>query len=438
MFIALKIENNYASMVLMEKKYIFENGLRFVYVENSMVRTISLGVYVDTGSCNESDLNNGVSHFIEHMNFKGTTTRSAFDIVNEADSIGAHINAFTSKYHTCYYTISLDKNVEKCAEILSDLYFNATFPDDEMERERKVILEELSESEDDPSDVCLENLATMVCKGSVLEKTILGTKETLNAMTRQQLVDYKKNFYTADNTVIVLAGHIPFEKALELVKTNFADKFDDTKCVKNSVSKLQYVDGGAFQKKVADFEQCHIAIAFPAIDYYDKRDKSIQVMSRVLGVDMSSRLFQKIREQLGLCYTINTFLSFFKEGGMLTIYTATNPKNIEEALRAIREEILLFTKDGISEQELNKGKEQIKMGLVARDETTISLMRSFGRTMLFENELYDIDKEIALIDAVTVEEVLQVANEIFDFDKVCVSYVGKDSNADMLKIIKGE
>ncbi|MDD4839788.1 MAG: pitrilysin family protein [Clostridia bacterium] len=418
----------------MEKIFEFDNGLRLVYVENHAVRSIALGVYVGAGSVFETVENNGVSHFIEHMTFKGTTTRTAFDIVNEIDSIGAKINAFTTKHNTCYYTVSLDKNIGKCAEMLSDLYFNSTFSEEELERERRVILEELSESEDSPDDVCLERLSETFFKGHPLARTILGTKESLKALDRDALFAYKKKCYTADNTVIAIVGNIKFEKAKSLVEEYFVDKFDSVKCNFHEIAAA--VPNSSMVKKSKKIEQSHIAFVFPAIKYQDKRDVALQLLCTVFGLEMSSRLFQRVREQLGLCYTIYAYPSFYKNEGSLTIYTSTNPASVEAAVNAIKSEIKLLLLKGITEQELQKGKEQMKTDLVLGQESTTAVMRAYGRNLLFANELFDIDDKIARIDALKAEDIISIAREIFDFSKVAASYVGTKCEVNILKLMK--
>lgn len=418
----------------MEKIYEFENGLKMVYVQNKAVRSISLGVFVKTGSVNENTENNGISHMIEHMLFKGTKTRNAFDIVNETDSIGAKINAFTSKHNTCYYTVSIDTNIEKCFEILADLYFNSTFPEEELKRERRVILEELSESLDTPDDVCLENLANSFYKNHALGKSILGTKKSINSITRDDLFEYKDKYYTADNTYISVVGNISFEVAKKHVENNFLSNFSKKVSVANTNGKAK--TNSVFVSAKKDIEQAHVAIAFPGFSYTDDRIVALQLLSTIFGLEMSSRLFQKVREQLGLCYTIYAFPSFyFKEGNMI-IYTATNPESVQDALKAIKSEIELLLEKGITDEELNKGKEQMKTSLVLGQEVTTNIMRAQGRNMIFAGKKYDIDEKIVKIDNLTKEDILECAKAVFVFDHSAISYVGGKDCGDLLKLFK--
>ncbi len=417
----------------MDRIYTLKNGLRFIFIQNKYVRSVALGVFVSAGSVYEQSKNNGVSHFIEHMSFKGTPTRSAFDIVNEIDSIGAKINAFTTKHYTCYYTISLEKNVQKCAQILSDLYFNSLYNQEELEKERNVILEEFSESKDTPDSICLDNLSSAFFKGHPLSYTILGSKGSIQNISREDLLSYKEKLYTADNTAIVMVGDITAEKAMDIVEQYFS-------CFSHLRAKRRNLKGANYNttsvKRVKRSEQSHLAIAFPGLPFSDARVSSLELMCLVFGLEMSSRLFQSIRERYGLCYTIYSYPSLYLNEGMLTIYTSVNPKNIERATSAIKDEINLLLKEGITPQELNKGKEQMKTGLVISQESTIAVMRSQGRNLLFKNELFDIDKKIQQIDALQLDEVNSVAKDIFDTDTISTSMVGPKSEFDALELLK--
>lgn len=413
----------------------FESGLKLVFVQNTAVRSVAIGVFVGAGVVKETPDIAGISHFIEHMVFKGTKNRSAFDIVNEIDSIGAQINAFTAKSYTCFHTVSLDTNAEKCADVLSDMYFNPSFDEVELEKERRVVIEEINESEDTPDDLCLERLLSLYFKGCPLEKAILGTKKTLNSMTSQTLKEYHDKHYVAKNTVISIAGNLEQEQAVAIAKKYFEDKFSsNTEYVNTPICARTPHSHSCKRKK--EIEQTHIAFAFPSYPYNDPGCISMQLMSIIFSMEMSSRLFQSVREKLGLCYTIYGYPSSYQNNGAFVIYTATSPHNAEKAVQAIREEIDLLLEKGVSDEELNKGKEQLKTSLVLGQESTSAMMRTFGSHALQTGELYDFDKRIKSIDAVTKEDVLESAKKIFDFAQVCSSIVAPDDDVDILKIIK--
>ncbi len=422
--------------VPMQKIIDFKSGLKLVFVPNTAVRSVAIGVFVGAGVVTESHELAGISHFIEHMLFKGTTSRSSYDIVNEIDSIGAQINAYTSKSYTCFHTVSIDTNAQKCADVLSDMYFNPAFDSKELEKERRVIIEEINESEDTPDDLCIEKLLCNFFKGSQLEKAILGTKKTLKDMDSDTLRAYHKAHYVAQNTVISIAGNLTQEEAISLVEKYFESRFvvsNQAYCKSDVLVRTRH--SSAVKKKKA-IEQTHIAFAFPSYPYNDERGVAMQLMSVVFSMEMSSRLFQSVREKLGLCYTVIGYPSSYKNNGAFIIYTSTSPQNAQKAVCAIREEIKLLLDKGVSEQELEKGKQQLKTSLVLGQESTLSMMRTFGAHAIQTGMLYDFDKRIEQIDATTTDDILRASREIFDFDEVCSSIVAQDDDVDILKLMK--
>lgn len=422
----------------MRKIVQLDSGLKVVLVPNPAVRSVAVGVFVGSGVVNESEQTSGISHFIEHMVFKGTSTRSCFDIVNQIDSVGAQINAYTAKSYTCFYTISLDTNVEKCAEILSDMYFEPAFDAEELEKERRVVIEEINEAVDTPDDVCLENLLNAFFKGNPLGKPILGSKKTLEKMTPEVLRDYHRKYFTADNTVVAIAGNITQKSALELVKTYFESKFSTSSFNVRSpkVPLLRAPYNSALTRKKKRIEQAHIAFAFPCYGFGDPRIAATRALTSIFCMEMSSRLFQSVREKLGLCYTISGYPSTYINNGAYTLYTSTSPDNTVKAVKAIRREIDILLRDGVSEEELKKAKEQIKTSFVLGQESTSSLMRTFGTYAILKGELYDFNARIDEIDRVTTQDVADAAKYIFDFDKVCASLVSPNIDDDILKAIK--
>lgn len=419
----------------MQKMITFKSGLKLVFVPNTAVRSVAIGVFVGAGVVKETPDIAGISHFIEHMVFKGTANRSAFDIVNEIDCIGAQINAFTAKSYTCFHTVSLDTNAEKCADVLSDMYFNPSFDPVELEKERRVVIEEINESEDTPDDLCLERLLSLYFKGCPLEKAILGTKKTLKEMTSQTLKDYHDKHYVAQNTVLSIAGNLTEEQAVAIAKKYFEDKYTSQNDYDNAPICARTPHSHSCKRKKS-IEQTHIAFAFPSYPYNDERCTAMQLMTIIFSMEMSSRLFQSVREKLGLCYTIYGYPSSYQNNGAFIIYTSTSQHNTVSAVEAIRNEIDLLIDKGISDEELNKGKEQLKTSLVLGQESTSAMMRTFGGHAVQTGELYDFDKRIKSIDSVTKEDVKKCAKEIFDFTEVCSSIVAPDDDVDILKIIK--
>lgn len=414
--------------------YQFENNLRLVHKKLQGVRSVAVGIYVAVGSGNETEENNGISHFIEHMLFKGTNKRNSFDIVKEIDGLGAQVNAFTSKQMTCYYTISVSDYVEKCVEILSDLFYNSTFLPQELEKERGVVLEEIAMTEDTPDDLVVENLAKVFFKGNSLGRPILGNAETISKLTSQDLIDYKNKMYTPENTLICMVGDIDFETA----KTLTAKYFE---CVQKSKGNLNEFDSAC--SIVSDsyivnkpLEQANIAIAFPSLEFAHPNMDALNLFNTIFGGGMSSKLFQQVREELGLAYSVFSYPSTYINNGALTIYLGTNPKTAEKAIKAVCDVIAEVKEKGLTLEELERGKKQLKGSYVLGQESTSAQMRIYGRYALFKNLCFDFDKQLDNIDKITLEDINYVINKVFDFDKVCISYVGKEIDFNPLNIIK--
>ncbi|HRR90205.1 MAG TPA: pitrilysin family protein, partial [Eubacteriales bacterium] len=334
---------------------------------------------------------------------------------------GAQVNAFTSKQQTCYHFVSIDENAEYCAEILSDLFFNSTFPDEELKKERSVIIEEINQSLDTPEDVCMDTLSKVFFDGHPLSRQILGTKESVAAITSKDLADYRDRRYTADNCIVSVAGHISEEAARELVKKYFLKSFKNLKAEKSEYKKASYNKGEIITER--DIEQAHIGMAFPGLRFSDALSPALMVLNAAFGSGMSSRLFQRVREELGLAYTIYTYPSFYKNEGAFVIYTGTNPAYKAKALDAIRGEIEILKKSGLTEQEVKSAKQQVKAAYVFGEESTASLMRIHSKYVLMTEKPFDIDAQLKRIDAVEMSQLNELIEKIFDYEKMALSLV---------------
>ncbi|MBQ0099192.1 MAG: insulinase family protein, partial [Firmicutes bacterium] len=337
------------------KKY--NNGLRLVAKRIEGLLSVTAGVLVYTGSANEDDENNGISHFIEHTVFKGTEKRSAFEISDYIDSIGAQINAFTSKEMTCFYTKSTKEHLKDSLDVLADIFFNATFDKKEINKEKGVIIEEINMCEDSPEDLCLDLLSKAYYGEETYGRTILGPKKNIRRFTVEDVKSYMSKYYTADNVVISIAGNIDEKDTEKIVGDFFADKFKNLKS-KEQVKTGKCVYTNAYKSK--KIEQSHIGISFDSISIADERMDALNIANVVLGGGMSSRLFQKIREEQGLCYSIYSYPSYYKDNGVMEIYAGVSLESRDEAFKSILEEIEKFKNKGITEQELTRGKEQMK------------------------------------------------------------------------------
>ena len=416
----------------MRKVIQFDSGLKLVLSTNDVVRSIAIGVFVGAGVVVEKPEENGISHFIEHMLFKGTKNRSAYDIVREMDAIGANINAGTAKSYTCFYTTSLDVNAKKCMDVLADMYFNPSFDEQELERERKVIFEEIDESEDDPYDVCSEHASSETLKGTPYGKTILGTKDSLSKLSSEDLRAYHSRVYVASNTVISISGNVTEARAVELVTEYFEKHFDGKTFVAPTIERA--VEHSSFESIDKKIEQAHVILTFPCFEYGSPKFSTLNLLTNVLCSEMSSRLFQSVREKLGLCYSIGGYSVAYKNNGYYVIYTSTNKKSVEKAVKAIRKEIDLLIKDGITDDELSMGKEKLKTALVLGQESTYSIMKAFGSRLLILGELLDIDKMIADIDKITKADVDEVAHAVFDTQNVCATLVSDGVKTNVLDV----
>ena len=396
--------------------------------------SVTIGVWVGAGSKTETPEENGISHFIEHMMFKGTKKRSAKQIAIDVDNIGGQINAFTSKECTCYYIKVMDEKLSEGIEILTDLFCNAVLDKDELERERGVILEEIAMSNDSPEDVAMDLIAAAFFKGCTLSKTILGPPSNIERFTRDDLINYINNRYTADNIVISVAGNFDEEKL-----TYELDRFMEVNQnpVKNApfMSCADFSNTQAFATESKDIEQVHICMALPSYDVCDRKKYALQILNNTIGGSMSSRLFQKIREELGLAYTVYSHPVMYRDTGMYSFYAGTMSQNVVRVAELIREELTRVRKDGISKAEFDQSKEQLKGNFVLSAESTSAKMSAMGKSLLLTNRVYSDDEILKFIKYVTYEDVRQVIDEIIKPDDLTAAYVGKVEEKDKLEKI---
>ncbi len=400
----------------------FPSGLRMVVKKIDGLLSVSMGAVVGTGSCFETERENGISHFIEHMMFKGTQKRTAFEISDAMDRIGAQVNAFTSKDITCYYAKSTSDHAGEAFEILSDFVLGSVFPEEEMDREKGVVLEEISMVEDTPDDLCLDVLAEAYFGKEGYGRPILGPAENVKRFSRRELFDYIEERYAPENIVISFAGNIDVKYAEELVEKYFESGMKK-RAYKAREKKISLCGGSLF--KVKDIEQVHIAFAYPSLRREDKLMDAALVMNTILGGGMSSRLFQKVREQMGLAYTVYSYISSFTEGGLLTIYAGVNPANVQKAQDAIFDTVSDLCKNKFTDDEFLRGKEQLKSSVILSQENTASQMVSYGKHMLFTGEVFDPEKRAKEIGEMTREDCEKALAMNFDAEKLAAAAVGK-------------
>ncbi len=401
-----------------EKRY--ENGLRLVVKNMEGLMSVTMGILVGTGAGVESDSEDGISHFIEHMQFKGTKKRNAFEISDAFDRIGAQVNAFTGKDLTCYYSKCTSDHTSDCFELLSDLFLNATYPEDEMEREKGVICEEISMNEDTPEDLCLDLLANAFYGKENYGRNILGSAKNVKGFTLDDVKKYKRARYCPENIVISFAGGVDMTTAEALVETYFGrlekGAFEDRKpkIIKQHLSLIK-------QKPI---EQMHIAIAYPSVCRGDSREDMVSAINGVFGGSMSARLFQEVREKRGLAYSVYSYISAFPEAATQNVYAGVNPTKADEAYQAIHDVVAQMKKDGITKDEFLRSREQMKAGMFFSNESSNAQMLLYGKYMLYFNKIFDFEDKLNRINAMTYDDTRDVLSIMFNDDEKAVAVVG--------------
>ena len=380
-----------------------KNGVRIVSEQINHVRSLSVGVWVNAGSRYELAEENGITHFIEHMLFKGTKTRSARQIAEEFDRIGGEINAFTSKENTCYYAKVLDHHGELAIDILADMFFNSAFLPEEIERERGVVLEEIYMSEDAPDDDVHEILWSTMYPDDALGRPILGTAQTLAKFDAEMIRRYMAKHYTPQNVVISVAGNIE-AGLLEKVEELFGS-FEASPLAEEAVLTYPKFHAGEIVK-IRDTEQAHIAISFPAINVKDPNMYSFIALNNIIGGNMSSRLFQEVREERGLAYSVFSYQSCYADVGTFTIYASTSKQNLDTLQHQIDKTLFELVTGGVTEEELENAKEQLKGSFVLGLEGTESHMNRNGVNELVHQGVHrSVDEILQRIDAISMESI---------------------------------
>ena len=408
----------------MYQKIVLPNGVRVVTDEIDHVRTASVGIWVGNGSRFETQELNGISHFIEHMIFKGTEKRSAQHIAIAFDALGGQINAFTTKECTCYYMKVLDEKLQTGVSILADMFMNSLFSQNDLEMERGVILEEIDMYEDSPEDVATEKLFEGCYAGTALGRPILGTEETLSHMTGDTLRSFMRGYYRPEDSVIALSGRYTPED-LDYICKLFSEMQGQGK---NLITPAVYKPTVITRAK--DIEQNHIAIGFPGLPIADPDRYAFQIMNAIIGGGMSSRLFQSVREKNGLCYSVYSYTAAHAETGIFSIYTALNQTLEEKAIRLILQELAQFRSEGPARDELGRCREQLKTNLLMSLESTSARMNHIGRCELAFGRMIPPDEIVSHYDAVTAEDVLRVAERVLCFEKASICAVGQCADAE--------
>lgn len=384
------------------------NGLRVVAEPIPSARSVSFGIWVKTGSRFEHPGNNGISHLIEHMLFKGTERYSAKAIAELFDGIGGNVNAFTSKEYTCYYAKVLDVHLPMAVEVLADMFFRSLFDEQDLAKEKKVIYEEIAMYEDTPDDYVHDLIAVSAYRDHSLAYSVLGSEDVLASIQPGHIRDYMRQHYFVENTVISAAGNIPPD-FIDLLERHFGG-FDNHGDDPVSAPPVYYADMQVYPKQT---EQNHICLSLPGLALDDERIFAMTLLNNVIGGGMSSRLFQEIREKKGLAYSVYSYHSAHLDSGLFTIYIGTHPSQTGEVLGVAMETLGELAAGGMTEEELRRGKEQLKGSMIIGLESTNSRMNRLGKNELLLRRHQPLEEVIERIDRVTVNDMNQLIKEMF-------------------------
>jgi predicted Zn-dependent peptidase len=391
------------------------NALRDITETMPSVRSVSIGCWVDTGTRDENlEHEHGASHFLEHLLFKGSETLSAREVTETLDAIGAESNAFTSKETTCYWTRLLDQDVATGFDILSEIIQRPAFRANEIDSERQVVIEEINMNDDDPSDVAFENFSTAAFLGHPLEAPVLGTRDSIRGLTRDDIMGYWERRYGTSSLVIAAVGNLEHDDIVTMVEERFGEW--DGGSVEHSFEEMEPLARVELTRR--DTEQAHILIGGKGLRRDDERRFSYQVLNHIMGSGMSSRLFREVREERGLAYSVYAFRLAYADAGAWGVYVGTTPSQTDTALKVIRDELDKVMEEGVTEAELERAKGSMRGGLALSLEDSNSRMVRLGRDELAGMPHLSTDERLERLDAVTREDVQNVAREMYSAERL--------------------
>lgn len=408
----------------MYQTYRLSNGIRVVCEYIEYVHSVSVGVFIKSGSRDEPKELQGISHFIEHMLFKGTVSKSAFDIAERIDTAGGSLNAYTSKEYTCFYAKMLEENIETAVETLADMLRNPLLSDSDVELEKNVVYEEIAMYEDSPEDLVHEILLEAGWgENSGLGSSVLGTHETLEKIGSDTLREYMHKMYVPSNCVISVAGK--FDKSLPAMLEKYFGTWENGESI-SARGDEKYKKGVIVRSR--DVEQVHFCIGFPSYATEDLKNYPLLAFNNIFGAAMSSTLFQEVREKRGLVYSIYSYITSFADTGMFVISASMKPNNLGEALKIVFEKAKTAKNVRFDEKKLYKAKQQLKGNYIMGLESASSRMQSIGRGMLLTGRVKTPEEIIEKINGINVQSVHECVNEIMDFDKMSACLIGNTEN----------
>lgn len=417
----------------MINKTTLPNGVRIVTEEIPHVRSVSMGIWVGAGSRDEDDGNNGIAHFIEHMMFKGTEKRTAKEIAETLDAVGGQLNAFTSKEYTCYYAKVLDEHLDIAADLLTDMFFNSLFREDDIEKEKNVIIEEIKMYEDAPDELVHDIFASTLWSGHALGRPVIGTEQIIKALGRKDLLSFKNRLYSPEFIVVAVTGNVKHQNIVDRLAPLFENMVSALK-PRLYTAPSPHKDINLRKK---DTEQVHLCIGTPGLPMDHPDTYVLHILNSVLGGGISSRLFQEIREERGLAYSVFTYQSSYRDAGLFTVYAGLSQNNLGEVVSIIEREAKDFRVNGITAAELSRAKEQLKGSMYLGLENVSNRMSRIGKSEICLNRVVTVDEAVEKINGVTLEAVKGLAETIFRTDNIAISSIGPEMDEEQL-IIKFE
>lgn len=395
-------------------KTILPNGIKILSESIPYVKSFSLGFWFNVGSRDESFRNNGITHFIEHMLFKGTEKRSARKIAVEIESAGGYLNAFTSKEHTCYYGRGLAEHIEKTFDVISDMIQQPAFKPAEIKKESSVVVDELNDIEDNPEELIFDKFEELIFSGNTLSLPIIGTEKNIKNFSQFDLFNFIKEKYGFNRLIISASGAVDHNKLIKLT-----DKYFNVNLGRSGIKRKNYtlnIIPSKIELIDKEIQQVHAIVGKSTYGYKDDRRVKAALLTQVLGEGSSSRLFQSVRERNGIAYQINSFLNSFYDVSSFGVYFSTNEKMVDRALSIVLKEFKKLREIKISEKELKKAKESIKGNLILSLENTSNRMIRMAQSELYYNKIKSVDEILKEIDSVTAEDILDISNELLQED----------------------
>ena len=396
------------------------NGIRVVTERMDHVRSVAVGVWVETGSRHEAENRCGMSHLIEHLVFKGTATRSAEQIARTMDSVGGQMDAFTTKEHTCFYVQVLDQHLPLAVDLLTDILLNPLFNADELEREKSVVLQEIKMVEDTPDDVIHDLFAGQIWEGHPLGRPILGSREAVTSYDRQTALSHFTEEYVPPRILISVAGNATHDHVINLFSTGFQG-FERGATTRTATPPITRPGVNIVNKTL---EQVHLIMGFPGLRHSAPERYALFLLNDVIGGSMSSRLFQEVREREGLVYAIHSGVQAYVDTGTLYVYAATDAQNFSKVLKSTLKVIRELKKTGVTDEELRRAKDHLKGSLMLSLESTSSRMNRLAKHEMHHGTFLSMDAMLAAIDGVRHEEVQTLVTELLDEDRLALTTLG--------------